>query len=140
MEQPILKDKNEFPTQEIIFSHIGETKTLWEAVFDYVHTNHADFSEEWRYYNDGKNWLLKVQKKSRTIFWTSVYKGSFKMTFYFTNKAEQAIMDSAISDELKKQFKSGKKYGKIRGLTITFKDEKDVDYAKSLIAIKLAIK
>ena len=140
MEKPVLTDKNEFPTQDIIFSHIKETKHLWQSVFDYIHENHPDFSEEWRYYNDGKSWLLKVVRKSKTVFWTSVIKDAFRITFYFTDKAEQAIMDSSISDELKEQFKNGKKYNKIRGLTITFRDDNDVEYAKTIIDLKLAMK
>ena len=140
MEQPILTDKNQFPTEEIIFSHIEKSKILWQSLFDHIHTNHPDISEQWRYYNDGKSWLLKVTRKSKTIFWLSLIKNSFRITFYFTDKAEEAINKSSISDELKKQFKEGKSYGKIRGLTIIFKNKKDVEYAKSLITIKLSIK
>ena len=140
MEPPILTDKNQFPTGEIIFSHIVKSKTLWLSLFDHIHTNHSDISEQWRYYNDGKSWLLKVTRKSKTIFWLSLIKNSFRITFYFTDKAEEAINKSSISDELKKQFKEGKSYGKIRGLTIIFKNKKDVEYAKSLITIKLSIK
>jgi len=140
MDQPLLSDKNQFPTEEIIFSHIGKSKTHWLSLFEYIHSNHPDFSEEWRYYNDGKSWLMKVVRKSKTIFWLSVIKGAFRITFYFTDRAEQTIIESNISDELKKQFKDGKKYNKIRGLTITFKLKKDVEYAKTLINIKLIVK
>lgn len=140
MEQPILTNKNEFPTEEIIFSHIGKTKVLWQSVFEFIHTAHPDLTEEWRYYNDGKSWLLKVVKKTKTICWVSLLKNSFRMTFYFTDKVEQLILGSNISDELKEQFKNGKHYNKIRGLTITFKYKKDVEYAKSIFAIKLSIK
>lgn len=140
MEQPILTDKNQFPTEEIIYSHIGKPKILWQSLFDHIHTNHPDISEQWRYYNDGKSWLLKVTRKAKTIFWLSLIKNSFRITFYFTDKAEEAINKSSISDELKKQFKEGKSYGKIRGLTITFKNKKDIEYAKALIVIKLSIK
>ena len=140
MEPQILTDKNEFPTEEIIFSHIGKSKVLWQSVFEFIHTTYPDLSEEWRYYNDGKSWLLKVVKKSKTICWVSILKNSFRMTFYFTDKAEQLILDSSISDELKEQFSNGKRYNKIRGLTITFKYKKDVEYAKLLIAIKLSLK
>jgi hypothetical protein len=62
------------------------------------------------------------------------------MTFYFTDKAEEDIYGSKISDELKEQFKSAKYYNKIRGLTIVFGNNKDVEYAKELIGIKLKIK
>ena len=140
MEQPILGNKEQFPTEEIIFSHIGKSKTLWQSLFEYIHTNHPDISEQWRYYNDGKSWLLKVTRKSKTIFWLTVIKNYFRITFYFTDRAEETINKSSISDELKKQFKEGKHYGKIRGLTVTFKNKKDIEYAKALITIKLSIK
>jgi hypothetical protein len=140
MGQPILTDKHEFPTEEIIYSHIGKAKNLWHSLFEYVHTNHSDFSEEWRYYNDGKSWLLKVSRKSKTVFWISILQGAFRMTFYLTDRAEQAVMESPISDELKEQFRTGKRYNKIRGLTITFENEKDVEYAKSMIELKLSIR
>ena len=140
MEQPILGNKEQFPTEEIIFSHIGKSKTLWQSLFEYIHRNHPDISEQWRYYNDGKSWLLKVTRKSKTIFWLTVIKNYFRITFYFTNRAEETINKSSISNELKKQFKEGKHYGKIRGLTVTFKNKKDIEYAKALITIKLSIK
>lgn len=140
MEQPILADKNQFPTEEIIYSHIGKSKILWQSFFEYIHSNHPEFSEQWRYYNDGKSWLLKVTRKSKTVFWLSLIKNSFRTTFYFTDKVEEAINKSSISNELKKQFKTGKRFNKIRGLTITFKNKEDIEYAKTLIAIKLSIK
>lgn len=140
MEQPILSDKNVFPTEEIIFSHIGELKVLWQSLFEYIRANHPDISEEWRYYNDGKSWLLKVTRKSKTIFWLSILKNSFRTTYYFTDKAKEVIAKSGISDALKEQFKKGKKYGALRGLTITYKKKRDLKDAQELIAIKLSMK
>ena len=140
MEQPILTNRDEFPTEEIIFSHIGKSKVLWQSVFSFIRATHPDLTEEWRYYNDGKSWLLKVVKKTKTVCWVAVLKNSFRMTFYFTDKAEQSIVNSSISDELIEQFQNGKRYNKIRGLTITFKYKKDVEYVKVLIALKLSLK
>ena len=140
MDTPVLGDKNQFPTEEVINSHIGKKKALWDLLFGYIHENHPDITPEWKYYNDGKSWLLKVTRKSNTIFWLSLFKNSFRITFYFTDRAEEAINSSSIEDELKKQFCDGKRYNKIRGLTIFFKNKKDVAYAKTLIEIKLSIK
>jgi hypothetical protein len=140
MEIHILNDKNQFPTKEIIYSHIGKSKILWDSLFEFIHTNHPDISEEWRYYNDGKCWLMKVTRKAKTIFWLSIITGSFRTTFYFTDKAEIVINESSISSKLKAQFKEGKKYGKIRGITVIAKSKKDIEDAKSLIAVKLSIK
>ena len=140
MEEKVLSDKNIFPTEEVIFSHIGKSKIYWESIFMHIHTNHPDFSEEWRYYNDGKSWLLKVTKKKKTIFWLSIYKDLFRITFYFGDKAEAVIIESSISDRLKEEFKNGKRYGKIRGLTIAISSDKDIESVKSLINVKLSLK
>jgi hypothetical protein len=140
MNQIILSDKNQFPTEEIIFSHIGKSKAIWESVFNYIHDNHPDFIEQWRYYNDGKSWLMKMTRKTNTILWLSIIPESFIITFYFGDKAEPAIMKSIISDKLKSQFKDGKKYGKIRGLTLIMNNKRNVEFVKELISIKLKIK
>ena len=140
MEQLVLINPDEHPNEEIIFSHIGRTKAQWLLIFEHIRSNYPNFAEEWRYYKDGKSWLLKIVNKKNTICWISVEQKKFKMTFYFTDKAESAIMESSISDELKEQFKTGKYYNKIRGLTITFSNKKDVEFAKLLINIKLSIK
>lgn len=137
-EQPILNDPNTYPTDSVIEECLGNRKKLWDSFFEYIHEERPDFSEEWRYYNDGKSWLLKVVRKSKTVFWTSLIKKTFCITFYFTDKFEEDIESSTISDELKTQFKNGKRYGKLRGLTITFKYARDIGYAKALIAIRLS--
>ena len=140
MDQLILTDKNQFPTEEIIFSHIGKSKIFWESIFKYIHMNHPDCSEQWKYYNDGKSWLLKITKKTKTIFWLSIIQDSFIITFYFGDKVEPAIMESTISNTLKEQFKGGKRFGKIRGLTLQMNNKQNVEFAKELISIKLNIK
>lgn len=139
MDKPVLTDKNQFPTEEIIFSFIEKCKPLWESLFGYIHNNHTDFTEEWRYYNDGKSWLLKVTRKSKTIFWLSVIKNGFRTTFYFPSKAEAEVLKSRIADDLKNQF-IDKNENKIRGITIIYKNKKDIDSAKELIELKLKIK
>jgi hypothetical protein len=140
MDQPVLFDKTQFPSDDIIFSHLGKTKNIWVSFFKYLHENHPDIISEWRYYNDGKSWLMKNVKKKKTVFWLSVQKGFFRITFYFTDKAAKAIAGSTIPAEMKKQFKDGKQFGKIRGLTVLFKYKKDIETAKTLLATKLSTK
>ncbi len=139
MEAPVLSNKVQFPTEEIIFSHIGKSKRLWELLFEFIHKNQPDFLEEWKFYNDGKSWLLKVTRKKKTILWLSIIRGTFRTTYYFTDKADGTIYKSHISEELKKQFKN-KKGNKLKGITIVFKTKKDVEYARELLTIKLNIK
>ena len=138
MEDPVLTNKDQFPTDEVVFSHIGKSKLYWEKLFDCLRTNYPDFAEQWRYYKDGKSWLLKVLKKSKTIFWVSVINGSFRTTFYFGDKAETSILESSISNDLKDSFKNGKRYGKVRGITTEIKAETDLNNVHELIEVKLS--
>jgi hypothetical protein len=140
MENPVLSDKTQFPTERVIFSHIGKSKLLWIAFFKYLAEEHPDFVQEWRYYNDGKSWLMKVQHKKKTVFWLSVIKDAFRTTFYIHEKAKKIIADSPISDDLKEQYRTGKNYGKIRGITIVFRNKRDLENAKIMTGIKISIK
>jgi hypothetical protein len=140
METPVLSDPKEYPSEEIIFSHIGKARPLWDQLFEHIHANHPDISEEWRYYRDGKSWLMKVTRKKKTIFWLSIVEGAFRTTFYFTDKAEELIMSSKLSDDLKEQFRAGKQYGKIKGITVVYSAKKHIEAAKILIEIKLQMK
>jgi ABC-type uncharacterized transport system YnjBCD substrate-binding protein len=140
VEQHVLTDPEAFPTDAVISSHLGRTRTLWEAVFDRMQQRNPALAREWRYYKDGKSWLLKVTSKSRTVCWVSVAKGSFLMTFYFADKAEQSIAASDLTAELKEQFVTGRRFGKIRGITIRFRKKADVDCALVLLELKERIK
>ena len=137
MENPILTDQDQFPTDDVIFSIIGKTNALWIAFFEFLKEQYPDFEPDWRYYKDGHSWLMKVVRKKKTVFWLSVIKDAFRITFYFSDKAEEDILTSGISNELKEQFKYGKQYGKIRGLTVVFDCEEAMAYAKELIPIRI---
>lgn len=140
MDKPVLTDKEQFPTEEVIFSNIGEAKVHWETLFGVIDSRYPEFSSEWRYYKDGKSWLLKTQKKSKTIFWLSVHQNAFKVSFYFGDKAESAIFNSSIPESLKESFKFGKRYGKIREITIQVESQDDIENVLQLIEIRLSIK
>ena len=138
MEAHVLTDPKQFPGDEVIFSHLGARRALWEALFSFIHSEHPDFTEQWRYYNDGKSWLLRVSRRKKTVFWLSVIEGSFRITAYFTDKSREAILASALSAELKEQYDKGRSFGKLCGITITFRKKSDVKDARALIALKTA--
>lgn len=138
MADAVLNDKNVYPSEDVIFSHIGKSARLWASFFGYLHAEHPDFTEEWRYYNDGKVWLMKVQRKAKTVFWLSLADGTFRTTFYFPARAEDAIMGSSLSQELKESFASRNRDLKNHGLTVWFRKNSDIEQAKILCDLKLS--
>ncbi|MBN1827294.1 MAG: DUF3788 family protein [Candidatus Eisenbacteria bacterium] len=138
-DRPVLNDPDQFPTEEVVFSHIGKRKVVWEALFGALHERHPEFEEEWRYYKDGKSWLMKVTRKSKTIFWVSVRKNAFLVAFYFSDRAEERILKSVLSEERKEEFKSGKKHRKIRPIAIRMEEKKDIEDVEELIGIRMNV-
>lgn len=138
MEKQILSDANIYPSENVILSHLGKAKTSFSSFMEYNHSVHPDFVERWKYYNDGKSWLLNVSKKKKTVFWLSVGNGFFRTAFYMNSRAERGVIDSEIPEVLKKQYleTSGKKF---RAISLVIRTKKDLEIYKSLLELKLSI-
>ena len=75
-EKFAFSDKNVKPSEELIFSKIGDKKIFWQKIMKYLSDNYKDASGSWNYYNDGKQWLFKMVQKKKTIFWLAVLRRS----------------------------------------------------------------
>lgn len=135
-----LSDKNVVPTDDFVFSVIGERKEFWQAIIGHATENYKDVSGSWNYYNDGKQWLFKFVEKKKTLFWTVLLMDSFRVTFYFGDKAEPLIAGSGISSEIIEAFKTSKRYGAIRGIGINVYSKEDMENVIRLMDIKHKIK
>jgi hypothetical protein len=136
MEAVILSDKNVFPADELIFSLIGDKKALWQELMKYVSENYEGSAGEWNYYNDGKSWLFKMVMKKKTLFWIGLTEKTFRVTFWFSDKAENMINTSNLQEEIKSGFATSKKYGAVRGVSIIMNEKSDLENVITLTAIK----
>ncbi|MBN1416075.1 MAG: DUF3788 family protein [Bacteroidales bacterium] len=139
-EKFILSDPSIVPNNKYISSIIGDKSRLWENIMNHVHENYEDISEVWKFYNDGKQWFFRVIQKKKTLFWIGVLKDTFRVTFYFGDKAEPLIEGSSLPESIKNNFKSAKHFGKIRGISIKMTKDRDVEYVLKLTALKSTLK
>jgi len=137
MDKPVLSDPTIFPTNDVLGSHLGKAMSSFALLFQLNHTDFPEFVERWKYYNDGKSWLLNVSRKKKTLFWLSVKDGSFRTTFYLNAKAAQLVPDSKIAQKLKDQFKKSEGE-KFRAITVEIKTRKDVEVYRKMLALKMA--
>lgn len=129
------------PTEERIFSVIGENKCHWQKILKEIPENHKDISWSWKYYNDGKQWLFRLMQKKKTLFWGAILKsGSFRTTFYFGNKTEPVVLSSNIPEKQKQEFMNAKRFGNMRAISIIVRSDEDVDAVLKLADLKLKIK
>ena len=140
MEPIVLTDPNVQPTDELIFSIIGENSTYWEQLVDYLYDNHFDITEEWRFYNDGKSWLYKAVRKKQTLYWIGIIKDTFRVTFWFGEKAQSLIEASMLPDNVKEEFRNARRYGQLRAISIEVRRPEDVQNVITLIELKVKLK
>jgi len=139
-EKPVLGDKSVYPSDEVLYSLTGENLRIWQKVIDYTTGNYENITSEWRYYNDGKQWLFKIQFKKKTIFWSGVHAESFRITFYFGNKAEAILEGSDLPVIIKEQFRTAKTFGNMRPVTFSISPDTDLESIFKLIDLKNSLK
>jgi hypothetical protein len=135
-----LNNKNVVPTDDLIFSVIGDKKLLWQRIMQYVSGSHNDATGGWNYYNDGKQWLFRLMHKKKTIFWAGLVDDTMRVTFWLGDKAEPEIEASPLPPSLKDEFRNAKKYGLVRPVSIFLNEHADADNVITLISLKLKIK
>ncbi len=140
MDELALTDPKITPTDTVIAQTLGRTYPLWQQLFAQLATDHPGLATEWRYYNDGKAWLMKIQHKKQTVVWVSVHARYFRITAYLTEKARSAVESSDLSADCKEQFAHGKRYGKLIGVSVPFTKKADVRAGLALVALKLSLK
>jgi len=140
MEKPILSDKNVVPDDKLLSSHLKGKMSLWLKLLSEVSAKFSNSSGSWNYYNDGKNWLFKMVQKKKTLFWAALFEDSFRVTFYFGDKAEPVLNESDIPQSIKENFKTSKRYGAIRAISMKIMNKDDLDIVFKLSEIKSKLK
>ena len=92
-----LGDKDIYPDDEILRKVLGNAFPSYLMLLELFGRN--EMTHEWRYYNDGKAWLCKVQKKKRTIVWMSAWKGYIQAAIYFPEKYLDSLYSLSIDND-----------------------------------------
>jgi len=136
----MFSDRDIKPTEDLIFPIIKDKMELWHSLMEYMHDKYPASSGDWHYYNDGKQWLFKSVQKQKTLFWLSIQEDTFRVTFYFGDKALPVLEESDLPVHIKNEFKTAKKYGAIRAITILIKDNSDIVNVQKLVSVKSKMK
>lgn len=135
-EKPVLTDENIEPSEKVLKNVLKNVYPIYKELIEEITSENYKLNAEWKYYKDGKSWLCKVVNKKRTIFWISVWEEYFKVAFYFTEKFDEQIANSGISESLIKQYLENKPIGKLKPLTIDVNRNESIKEIIKLINIR----
>ncbi len=134
--ESIFKDKNKPPVDSDLKESLGDTYELWQGIKDYVFSKYPKGVEQWSYSKYG--WSFRIKDKKRAILYFLPRNRFFKVAFVFGQKATDKIMNSSISDSIKKELDSARVYAEGRGIRIDIIDKMNSSDILELIDIKLA--
>ena len=138
MNQAVFNDKQTKPTDEMVFSAIGDTALLWKQTFSYLFDNHSNVSVIWKYSICGKYWVCQALQKKKSLFRIHIpERNYFTISFPLGDHAEQAVQQSKLPDNIKQEFIDAKRYSTTRYITLKMEDSRDFENVKMLIELKL---
>lgn len=138
MTGPAFTDPKRRPDDDAILAALGRAGGAWTALFERLRVEHPDVRREWRYYADGKSWLLKATRGTATVFWLSVEPGAFRVAFYFAERLRDALLAGDLSEALKGEVRAAAPMGKLRQVSVRFGSREGLRDVLALVALKLA--
>lgn len=130
-----LNDSSIYPDKDVLKKVLGRSYNSFLKLLELFDNNEMVY--EWRYYNDGKAWLCKVQKKKRTIVWMSAWKGFIKATIYMPGKYIEEIYNLDIAEDVIVRIKETKNIGKSKPCIFEIRNQKILKDFDKIMQFKL---
>jgi len=138
MDKGIFTDKTKPPSEKDLATALGKTLILWNEITAFVLGRYPAAILEWNFPGEKYGWSFRIKDKKRAIIYLLPRDTYFKAAFVFGKKAVDAINNSAISAEIKKELAAAKVYAEGRGIRLDVKTKKATGDIKLLAEIKLA--
>ena len=138
--QMALRNTEIFPSDRVLKDTLGDVYDVLKSFLATITNEAYLLSFEWRYYNDGKAWLCKVQHKKKTILWLSVWEGFFKVSFFFTEKHLEAIAALDISEAIKTELASAKAVGRLIPMIFNINNASQLEELLTVVRFKTTLK
>lgn len=139
--QMLLRDPNTFPSEEVLQDALGDdVYSVLSSFLETITNEEYGLTVEWRFYNDGKAWLGKTVYKKKTILWLSVWEGSFKTSFFFTEKHLDGVASLDISENIKDNFAKAKPTGRLIPMIIDVSNKGQIDDLLTVVRFKKSLK
>lgn len=137
MAVSVFEDKITMPDDKMLAGALGKSNRLWQEIKKHLKAEYGELIEEWKFYGQKSDWILKTLRKKRNLFFFIPLEGSLQISFVFGEKAVAAVEKSDLPEELITELKDARKYAEGRGLRIDVKNSTDIENIKKLVEIKI---
>lgn len=133
-----LTDESIYPDENVLKDAVGSSYQAYSALLEIFAQNGMQY--EWRYYNDGKAWLCKIQKKKKTMVWMSAWEGFMKAAVYIPEKLMDQVYSLPIHDRTKEMIHGAKVIGRSKECMFEIRNQKDLKDLTTIMLFKIKAK
>ena len=137
MEEFLFLDKSHTPTSEDLADALSDTYPICFEINREISANYGEVIPDWKFYDKKSGWTMKNMLKNRNLFFFKPYRSHFTLTFVFGDRAVEEIDRSTISEKIKAELRTARRYMEGRGLTIKVMDNIILQDIYKLIDIKV---
>jgi len=135
----VLADSSIYPDNEVLAKvldakHYGLFVNFARRIED------LSLSFEWRYYNDGKEWLCKILNKTKNLGWLSIWDDGFRVTVFLTAKTLSGFYTLDISDDIKMYAREAKPIGKLLAVLTAINTDSVLEDVLKILEYKKQLK
>ncbi|MBF4694310.1 DUF3788 family protein [Fusibacter ferrireducens] len=134
----LLNDPDVYPDEDILKCELGEMYKHYLSLIELFDTYGLTYT--WRYYNDGKSWLCKVEHKKRTIVWVSIWTDLIKAGFYFSAKHIHKVGALDIAARIKEQIPTEDNVKRLNECMFEIKDKELLPDFEKVLNLKIKCK
>ncbi len=133
-----LTDEHVYPDENVLKPVLGPSFESYRAMMALFED--LGFKHEWRYYNDGKAWLCKIQKGKKTIVWMSAWKGFMQASVFIPVRLLDDVYALPMSDKVKDTIRETKNVGKTQPCIFEIREQAILADLEQMIQFKMRAK
>lgn len=134
----LLRDEKIFPSEDVL---VGAAGTYYGVYREYVGLLlDRGISVDWHYYKDGRAWLGKAVKGTRTVCWISLWEEFFRVSFYIATRLRGEFGKSNINEKILDRAMRQPPVGKLLPIVVEVADRHQLADLMEIVEFKLNFK
>jgi hypothetical protein len=125
------------PDSKALAAALSTSFPWWNEIKDFVFQQYPKAVEEWKHSGKNYGWGFRLKDSKRVIVYLTPADGFFLFSIVFGEKATQEVLNSDISEDIKKTLREARVYAEGRGIRLVVNSSILITDIKKLILIKL---
>jgi Protein of unknown function (DUF3788) len=131
-------DKTSPPSERELKRVLGKSAALWKELLDGLVAAHAPLETSWSWSGKSHGWLLKLQRRGKTLCYLIPCPGFLVASFALREPAHAAALAEAFPPAVRCALEEARSFAEGRAVRLELRAAKDLAAVRRLVVLKLA--